>query len=125
MGLYDPVSSIFYLTSTLATATAERTFGYGAPGAGWLPVSGVWSQQFELARAELVPDPAVSFTSWLSTSYPSKASCSQGQLRTHAIPMRGGMLAPRGRCKMATDVTAPCRYPFPYPFSARRGPWLP
>lgn len=41
-GLYDPETSTFYLRDSITGGTATVTFGYGQPGAGWLPVVGDW-----------------------------------------------------------------------------------
>ena len=43
VGLYDPHTSTFYLTNTLQNGFAEKTFGYGLPGAGWQPLVGDWN----------------------------------------------------------------------------------
>jgi hypothetical protein len=43
VGLFATDRSTFYLTSTFATGTAEYTFGYGVPNAGWRPLVGDWN----------------------------------------------------------------------------------
>ena len=43
VGLYDPSTSQFYLRHTTTEGPADNTFGFGAPGAGWLPVAGDWN----------------------------------------------------------------------------------
>ena len=49
IGLYNPVTSVFYLrnTTSLQNASdlgyADVTFAYGAPGAGWKPIAGDWN----------------------------------------------------------------------------------
>jgi hypothetical protein len=43
VGLYDPHTSIFYLTNALSTGVAQYTFGYGAANAGWTPMVGDWN----------------------------------------------------------------------------------
>lgn len=42
VGLYDPQTSHFFLKSSNFDGTATIDFGYGAPGAGWRPISGDW-----------------------------------------------------------------------------------
>jgi autotransporter-associated beta strand protein len=42
-GLYDPETSTFYLRDSNTSGSATNTFGYGQPGAGWLPVVGDWN----------------------------------------------------------------------------------
>jgi Tol biopolymer transport system component len=42
-GLYDPVASVWYLKNDCTGGMADATFGFGAPGAGWLPVVGDWN----------------------------------------------------------------------------------
>lgn len=41
-GLYDAVSSVFYLRNSNSSGGADLTFGFGAPGQGWLPIAGDW-----------------------------------------------------------------------------------
>lgn len=41
-GLYAPASSTFFLRNTLDSGPANEVVGFGAPGAGWLPVVGDW-----------------------------------------------------------------------------------
>jgi hypothetical protein len=42
LGLYDPVTSTFYLRNVNQTGTADREFGYGSPNSGWSAVAGDW-----------------------------------------------------------------------------------
>jgi sugar lactone lactonase YvrE len=60
VGLYDPSGSQFYLTTSLTTGMANITFGFGAPGAGWLPLAGTWSVAHEQAPGVV--------TSWAGTA---------------------------------------------------------
>lgn len=48
VALYDPTTSGFYLRNSLTTGCADLTFGYGEPGAGWLPIAGRWLGQQSL-----------------------------------------------------------------------------
>jgi hypothetical protein len=41
-GLYDPLTSTFYLRWSNTTGAADCTFGFGIPGAGWKPLAGDW-----------------------------------------------------------------------------------
>ena len=41
-GLYDPVTSKFYLRNSNSEGAPDAEFGFGAPGAGWKPVAGDW-----------------------------------------------------------------------------------
>ncbi|MDG4596620.1 MAG: CARDB domain-containing protein, partial [Candidatus Contendobacter sp.] len=43
IGLYNPATSAFYLRNSNTTGIADLTFGYGPPGAGWLPLAGDWN----------------------------------------------------------------------------------
>jgi 5-hydroxyisourate hydrolase-like protein (transthyretin family) len=40
--LYDPAASVWYLRRSNSSGAANHVFGYGQPGAGWLPVAGDW-----------------------------------------------------------------------------------
>ena len=42
-GLYAPASSTFYLRDSATTGGADKAFGFGAAGAGWLPLAGDWN----------------------------------------------------------------------------------
>jgi ELWxxDGT repeat protein len=42
IGAYDPETSTFYLRCENNSGNADYIFGYGAPGAGWLPIAGDW-----------------------------------------------------------------------------------
>jgi len=44
IGLYDPASSWFYVRNANSVGMADIVFGFGAPGAGWLPIVGNWNQ---------------------------------------------------------------------------------
>ena len=41
-GLFDPASAAFLLRNSNSSGNADQTFGFGAAGAGWLPISGDW-----------------------------------------------------------------------------------
>jgi hypothetical protein len=41
--LYDPKTCTWFLRNELTTGMADLTFGFGAPGSGWLPVVGDWA----------------------------------------------------------------------------------
>lgn len=43
-GLYDPVSSKFYLRNANSAGAADLTFRYGAAQPGWVPVAGDWDR---------------------------------------------------------------------------------
>jgi len=42
-GLYDPNTSLWYLSNTLGSGPADVSFGFGVPGAGWKPIVGDWN----------------------------------------------------------------------------------
>ena len=42
IGLYNPVTSMFYLRNTNDSGYADVTFAYGPAGAGWMPIAGDW-----------------------------------------------------------------------------------
>ena len=42
IGLYNPVTSTFYLRNTNDSGYADVTFAYGPAGAGWIPIAGDW-----------------------------------------------------------------------------------
>jgi ELWxxDGT repeat protein len=42
IGAYDPATSTFYLRCENNSGNADYVFGYGAAGAGWLPIAGDW-----------------------------------------------------------------------------------
>lgn len=42
-GAYDPSTSTFYLRTSNSAGISDYTFGYGAAGAGWLPIAGDWN----------------------------------------------------------------------------------
>ena len=42
IGLYNPVTSTFYLRNTNDSGYADVTFTYGPAGAGWIPIAGDW-----------------------------------------------------------------------------------
>lgn len=44
VGLYDPSASIFYLRYPILNNSTEcsYSFGFGAPGSGWIPIFGDW-----------------------------------------------------------------------------------
>ena len=43
IGMYNPITSVFYLRNTNDTGYADRTFAYGAASAGWKPIAGDWN----------------------------------------------------------------------------------
>ena len=43
IGLYNPVTSTFYLRNSNTTGTANTTFAYGPAGGGWTPIVGDWN----------------------------------------------------------------------------------
>ena len=42
IGLYDPVTSTFYLKNSNSAGPADLTFVYGPAGSGWIPIAGDW-----------------------------------------------------------------------------------
>jgi hypothetical protein len=42
VGLYDPLTSVFYLRNTNTTGVADLYVAFGVPDAGWLPIAGDW-----------------------------------------------------------------------------------
>ena len=57
--MYDPATGTWYLRNALSTGVADMTFGFGSPGAGWLPVVGDWTVEYQLAQSVVVPGPGV------------------------------------------------------------------
>ncbi|MCC6744814.1 MAG: M28 family peptidase, partial [Acidobacteria bacterium] len=43
IGVYDPATSNFFLRNSNSAGAADLTFGFGAGGAGYLPLSGDWN----------------------------------------------------------------------------------
>ncbi|MDD5436532.1 MAG: hypothetical protein PHX20_03205, partial [Candidatus Omnitrophica bacterium] len=44
IGLYNPVTSVFYLRNTNTAGYADMTFAYGPANSGWLPIAGDWNR---------------------------------------------------------------------------------
>ena len=43
VGLFDPMTGMFYLRNSLTTGIADVAFPYGAPQSGWQPLIGDWN----------------------------------------------------------------------------------
>ena len=42
IGLFDPLTSSFYLKNSLSDGPADIEFGFGPDNSGWVPLSGSW-----------------------------------------------------------------------------------
>ena len=43
LAVYDPAQSTWYVRNTATAGSPDGIFGFGAPGAGWVPVYGDWN----------------------------------------------------------------------------------
>ena len=43
VGVYNPVTSTFFLKNSNSPGPGDLVFGYGPAGAGWMPMAGDWN----------------------------------------------------------------------------------
>src|SRR4029079_19451476 len=43
VGLYDTATSTFFLRNSNSSGSADLTFTFGAPGVGYVPITGDWN----------------------------------------------------------------------------------
>jgi len=89
VGLYDPQSSLFYLTNQHTSGTADYTFGYGAPNGGWIPLVGDWNGDGAMGVGLYDPHTSIFYlTNALSTGK-AEYTFGYGQPNAGWIPLVG------------------------------------
>ena len=106
IGLYDPMTAMFYLRNSLTTGMADIAFPYGSAQSGWQPLIGDWNGDGKDSAGFFIYNANHFFLRDAFTAGMADYSFAMGEANKGWRPIVGNWRGPTSQTLMAADGVA-------------------